>query len=521
MKILIIASTDSYNQALMSIAKKLKKSNHKVLILLTEQGEAHNQLLINNTIEYRYWNSFDEYDYFDIALYGNILNRNVLFKVLKSKMLKISLFFHLVIDEYILGGAHLNAEVTLCFGDRFIQNQIKNGVIHNLLPIGMPYDKKRDNSITTKKEILFLEQHFYPSGNKGKKELASFLIKLANKKKDYKIIVKPRSLENETGSKHKAKHIYSYIKEPPQNLILLKEHFSLDDLSTSAEIVMTTFSTAIAPAILLNKPIVFVHGFSMIETNYYNKVMVNKYYQIYKDSLNIMHYKDILNSTHKIEPMNQEFKNKLFYKRENNFDTSVVEFLEYIHLNWIKDFTYCNIDNYNIKSFDLKKSPYNELNNRVLERFYLVNIVTGFRLEKERKLLLKRLNELKKEHIDINKYVDIIDMLKQEYLQAGIKRVLQEYKIFPIGFKAYYLKYLYDNKKTEKFNKLSKPWKIADYYYYKYLNFKLVNKVEAKKNLLLYIKKIKKSSYYLTPLYDDNIINSAKNSLIEDYNGVY
>lgn len=169
MNILIIGSTDSYNQSLLGIARAFKKNNHKVSILYTHKEEVHNKSIFCEDIDSKYWFEFDDYNSYHITIYGNILNREVLFKVLETKMLKISIFFHLVIDDFILGGAHLNADMTLCYGQRFIDSQIKNGIVHNFMATGVPFENSVSSFSENNKVFLFLEQHFYPSGEKGKK----------------------------------------------------------------------------------------------------------------------------------------------------------------------------------------------------------------------------------------------------------------------------------------------------------------------------------------------------------------
>lgn len=343
---------------------------------------------------------------------------------------------------------------------------------------------------------------------------------MAKEKRDYNIVVKPRSLENEDGSKHKAEHIYSYINEKPNNLILLREHFDLDELISKSEIVATTFSTAIAPAILKNKRILFIYGFSMIETKYYNKSMINRYFKLYKETGQLIHFKDIKNMFNCANSINIKYKNSLFFPRKEEFNNSVFRAITYIYHNRINGvFT---IENYRQKVNNIESPTKKEkIVNRLLERFYLVDIITGFRLSKERSFLLRDLDILHKSNLNINDFYKLSKEIKDKYVEEGINRIFIEYKRFPVGFKEYYIRTLYEKNCLNEFESLPKKWHIADYYYYKYLFFKVTNPLEAKSSLMKYLKKAMSSSYNLTSLYDNEKVIEMKKVLEVKYNGIY
>lgn len=515
MNVLVVASTDSYNQSLLQISEELKKAAHDVLILFTHQEDAHNHMLFNDEIKTTYWYEFDEYTHYDAVIYGNILNGEVLSKVLSVDNLKISVFFHLVIDEYVLGGAHLYADFTLCFGQRFMDNQYKNGIEHNLISVGIPFESgQADHSDKKEKIILLLEQHFYPSGSKGKRQLADFLLELARAKKEYKIIVKPRALENEQGTKHKAEHLYNYFEKLPENLILLKKHLDLEELVSKADIVLTTFSTAVMPAIKMDKPVMFVYGFSMLETYFYNRQMVDRYYNIYRVSGSLIHYTNVISKLESALPIDKAFKDYMFHPRENDLFKSLVVFMEDAQKFKNIKIGSTTIDNYK-QSFGEaeKRSVYAQINNMAIEEFYRINIITGFRLSHERNSLIRDLKILKEQELDLTMYKTKVISIKDDYIQKGFERIMGEYTRFPIGFKGLYLKYLYDHNMETKMSELPKNWHIADYYYNRYLFARNKKEESAKKYLLRYLLIAKKAKYRFTHLYEDNAIENAEKIL--------
>lgn len=522
LKFLAIASTDSYNQSLLKLCIGLKKRNYEVLILLSEKDLAHNYMLINKEIEFVYSDNFKNYEQYDIIFYGNIINKTVLSSVLKTKSLKIGLFFHIVINNYVIGGANLYADYTLCFGEKFRDNQIKNGIVHNIIPIGLPFDKNNTTNIKTQgKTILFLEQHFYPAGHKGKMQLASLLVKLAEEKPSYTIIVKPRSLETEYYSKHRAVHIYKYMEKVPKNLILLKKHLDLESLVDEASIVLTNFSTAIMPAIIKKKPLAFIYGFSSIETQFYNRKMVKNYFNIYKNTPNLIHYKNLISKVDKIVPFPKKEKDYLFFSRKENFTNSFIKFALFASKYKKSKIKFATIKQFkNVIKKQRVKNISDLENNILLEEFYRLNILSGFKLNKQYKKLIKELIKLKKNTPDLELYPSISKEFYKKFEQSSIKYLLNNYKKFPVGFKGYYIKYLYDNLAYNELKKLPKHWHIADYYYTKYL-LSRDNKQKAIKSLKKYIKLATSANYQLTHLHQVNYIESAKTILKKDYNETY
>lgn len=513
MKILFVASTDSYNTELLPLAKVAQQRGHKVHILLTHADDAHNRMLVDKDIPRSTWQDFNAYADYDVFVYGNILNQEVSRKVRVQNKLKVGLFFHLVIDDFVLGGENLFADFTLCYGPRLVDTQKHNGVVHNLIPCGPPFSSASIQSAQQpgqKKNLLFLEQHFYPSGDKGKQQLADFLCELARARPDYTITVKPRALETDNDPRHKARHIYSYFRELPENLLLLREHRDLEEEIDKASIVATTFSTAATPAILKNKPVIFVNGFAMKETQFYNRAMVKRYYKLYEDSGNLMHFKDVQSRLDQFTTVHPDLKNSLFFDRKQDFNSAVLDFIEYA-----VDFkgyavSGCNIENY--RSALNKKQRVDtrdRINNQELERFYLLNVVSGFRLESQRKHLVAQLTELKRQKLNEEEHAKTASELCQRVCDESIHFLLRHYRQHPVGFKGYYLKQLFRNHDEAACDALPANWRIADYYYNKYL-FNSANKPQAKYYLGKYLDIAKAEDYRLTHLYENSVIRQTE-----------
>ena len=128
-----------------------------------------------------------------------------------------------------------------------------------------------------------------------------------------------------------------------------------------------------------------------------------------------------------------------------------------------------------------------------------------------KKKLITELNKLKNNNLELDIYKQKSLEIKNLYINNSIDYLLKNYKRHTIGFKSFYLKYLYDQNLEILFNNLTKEWHIADYYYNKYLFAR--NKKDKQKtryNLNKYLQIAKSSKYRYTHLYEDNIIEHSQ-----------
>jgi len=336
-KILLIASTDSYNFSLEKLYHCFCERGHDVTLLQTEYGEEHNFAIKRLPVK-RYFGSINNVQSYSIAIYENVLNESLLKKLHDAGVFCVSMFFHAFPMQYVLGSGFLYGNITFSLGNNFKKSQQENGVIQEIIPIGSPqYDDIATRPDSNEKTLLFLDQHFYPAGDDGKKQIANTLLETATENPDYQVVVKPRTLpEYQSQSKHKSRHLYDYIKELsngviPENLVLLEEHKNLLSLIEQSSVVATTFSTAIYPCLVINKPVIWVNGFNSRDIHYYNNNVIKSYYSQYEDTGNVVHYSMLKDSLDKAYSVKAELVNDVIYCADGKAGERIIEVLEYLN----------------------------------------------------------------------------------------------------------------------------------------------------------------------------------------------
>lgn len=117
---------------------------------------------------------------------------------------------------------------------------------------------------TDSKVILFIDAGHYPFGTK--KELADYIVEIAEYCPDYEIRVKPRYLPGDTNTTHKNKeNVFRYLynrSNLPKNLKLIDTHTELkDELRDVSLVICPEGTTSYVEVILQKVPILIFTGF--------------------------------------------------------------------------------------------------------------------------------------------------------------------------------------------------------------------------------------------------------------------
>lgn len=249
MKVLVILHKDVYNIPTLHIVKEMLKRGYDIDIYAIFQDRIHLRM-------------FDELDY----VIHNIdeLNKEQIaeYDFIYSAVTIEALPDGVNIDKYVFTFSTAFMDDLISYADfTFTQRDFKNylqdyeyAIEKNNelksrpgLVVGNPkfdvecYEKTEEKS----NQILFIDAGHFPFGEKGKCEEAKMLIEMAKKYSQYKIIVKPRFLQNDKNVTHKnGIHLYSCIKNVsnnkiPSNLILLDRHVDLERLVRESSLVIT------------------------------------------------------------------------------------------------------------------------------------------------------------------------------------------------------------------------------------------------------------------------------------------
>jgi len=438
---------------------------------------------------------------YDVAIYGALVNKRVLWLLDKHKILKISLAYHLISEKTVSGTGFTNSHYTICLGDDFSKIQSNNGVKHEFLPFGSPQLDVL-NSIQLQPHhkdcILIIDQHYYPAGNLGKTQYAQMIVDLAASFPDEMFIVKPRTIPSQVHvSKHKSEHIYSYIDQItngnlPNNLQLLDKHIDLNELAKASSTIITGWTTAIFTAIVLNKPLIIYYGFDHIDLSSWNNNAINLYYDYLKKTGKIVHYSEVVNGLNNAAPINREICKQMYHFSENGPLYDIFEFIEYVvEMRGVdkKSIPYLGLTSNNYKERIAQYFNCNENNihddlyvdgcnylrkvyNKMLSDYHIINLKSGYLLSKEYDHFQQRANGIYDKFLD-NKvttkteqykklYEEELDQLFNEQVELNADKLISGNTQLPDGFIGWYLNYMFKKQKFDRIKSLRGRYDIPD-----------------------------------------------------------
>jgi hypothetical protein len=557
MNILFITWADSFNFWIPPLAKEFKKGGVEISILVTKKGSEHNRMLDNNDI--CKFETIDEvfkvHKKIDVCMYGTLHDENLFLLLEKRGVFCVSIMDHLVPNEYVFGSGFLNSHLTFCLGKKFVEAQKKNGIKHTFMPLGAPqYDELFDLNETIDKRnktVLFLEQHFYPAGKKGKLQLAQMLYETAIKNPDYQILIKPRTLRSEiNNATHKAPHLYNYLQSLynsniPQNLILLEKHSSLNILTNEADIVATTFSAAIYPAILLGKKVIIVNGFHTIDTEFYSHNFIEKYYEYLADTGSVVEYNEFSNSIKNAQKVKSSSIKGLYETYNDKVSTKMIEVIQYIVKRFYSNGRILPLINLNYTNYKEQLDPFfnNEicdfnttLDSRIIYRnytrllgnFYELNLRSGLNLisyyEDYQVLLLNKVNDfISSSKLETTLFFKVLTEISNQYLFKLLDESSERLNLFPLSFKNWYFKSLYDRKYSKKLLNLES--RMVDsyglFYYLGLFYYEKGQRIKSYKYFSKFLDDISCLEYKMCHLSHDSYVKKVKIILREISNEMF
>lgn len=279
LNVLFISAFDSTNYVFVNLIKELKKRGHACTVVVKDKDDAiNNKMYIQENID------FIEIDEFDLKLvdvadfvFSAPLKYdcyNSLYKRINSNN-KFIITFASLFSSIVMG---VNPDLSLSLGKSKFDEFKENGLKYNLVAVGNPqYDhlirlrrelpeKKTENI----KNVLVMEQGAYPFGAEGKGILAGLLCHIAGNNPQMTFTVKPRYIPSEKGSQLHvlSEHLYDFIENKPDNLILLDKPVVLEDIMHKFDAAVTTWSTAYLDAAVLGLPLILIEG--LPSTDVYN-----------------------------------------------------------------------------------------------------------------------------------------------------------------------------------------------------------------------------------------------------------
>jgi hypothetical protein len=168
------------------------------------------------------------------------------------------------------------------------------------------------------RKVLVVDQGAYPLGDAGKTQLARTLVNIAKNNPGMTFDVKPRYLPDEAGDHLHAisDHLYTYLTDTPDNLVLIRESTILEELVLEYDAMITLWSTAHLDAAVLDLPLLLIGGFDSADVFDVRKQRVDAAYAHLRDTGCLVDWRELENAPvtfHHVSPG---------YTREEFFDIS-------------------------------------------------------------------------------------------------------------------------------------------------------------------------------------------------------
>ncbi len=276
LNVLFVGGYDSTNYAYVELFRELGARGHRCTLVVDNARDlVNNKMFVNADIPMVPLASYrlSQLDAVDFVVAGPFLRPQVrdLFDAIRERR------------KFLVSFANLFSSVTmwiapdllLASSDNKFAEFAASGLSYNMVAIGNPqYDpliRARDGrpriAPDEVRKVLFIDQGAYPLGEAGKMELAGTLVALAKNNPGMAFHVKPRYLPDESGDHLHAvsEHLYSYLRETPDNLVLLRESTILEELILDFDAMITMWSTAHLDAAALGMPLLLVEGLDSVD----------------------------------------------------------------------------------------------------------------------------------------------------------------------------------------------------------------------------------------------------------------
>lgn len=341
-KILFVLGKDVHNKPAYKIYRECLKRGYEVDLYATTLEDGHINIFWEAKSAIRHINTLTEeqislYDYIfsAVPIYGQTLFRDA------HKYIFLNPSSSYLDDPYFSGD--------FVFTVRDISRPLVEGEqwpveVFNLIRCtpgmatgGAHLEKSEIENREKTKKILFIDAGHFPFGTK--RELAEYVIHIAEACPDYEVSVKPRYLPGDEDTTHKNKeNLYEYLdnrESLPPNLALIRKHTDLwEELANVDLVICPEATTSYVETILADKNIIIFTGFPNQESILWNADRAKLFCGITGNLSCRVRYQDIF------EYLPQGFKvdagklQNILYKTQNVAE-DIVDAMEYIYVNFI------------------------------------------------------------------------------------------------------------------------------------------------------------------------------------------
>jgi hypothetical protein len=341
LNVLLIGGFDSTNYAYVELVRELTARGHRcTLVVENERDVVNNKMFINADIPMVPLSHFplSDLDPVDFVVAGPFLRPQVrtLFAAIYERR------------KFLVSFANLFSSVTMWIapdllvasGENKPDEFARSGLRYAMVAVGNPqYDpliRARERrpriALDEIRDVLVVDQGAYPLGETGKIQLAETLIRIARNNPHMTFQVKPRYLPDESGDHLHAvsEHLYNYLPETPDNLVLIRESTILEELILDFDAMITMWSTAHLDAAALGMPLLLIEGFDSVDVFDVRKQRVAAAFEHLRDTGCVVDWRDLQTGPCPFNYVSEEYTREELYDASAPCAPRIVDLLERI-----------------------------------------------------------------------------------------------------------------------------------------------------------------------------------------------
>ncbi len=347
MTVLFLAAFDSVNYVFVNLIRELEKRNYQtILIVLDAEDAINNKMFTAEQIPFIDIKNFSEQTLSEVDFVISTPFLNAETKELRKKIERYKIFCISFANLFSSIAMRVYTDLIFTIGASKFQEFEENGFHYSMVAAGNPQydglirstDEKKKLKTEDIQRILFIDQGGYPFGEEGKRLLGQVILAMAKHHPDKNFVIKPRYLPDEMVANvlhHPSEHIYDFIQNPPDNLILLRKPSILEDILKDFDAVVTMWSTAYLDAALRNIPVMLIRGLPSQEVADVRVQRIEEAFSRLEHTGCVVEYQKVLEGALEFHYVNEAYLKEEVEIVDRPCTPEIIDVLEAIYEQWI------------------------------------------------------------------------------------------------------------------------------------------------------------------------------------------
>ncbi|HEY5506361.1 MAG TPA: DUF6716 putative glycosyltransferase [Coriobacteriia bacterium] len=274
--VVFVGGFDSTNYAYVELVRELTRRGHRATVVVEDERDTvNNKMFASANIPVVRLSHFplSALAGVDMAVSGPFVRERTkaLFDAIHSR----GIFLVSLANLFSSVTMWTSPDLVLTASEAKFAEFQKAGLAYSMVAVGNPqYDPlvraraaRPRMKLDDVRSVLVVDQGAYPLGPVGKTQLAQTLVALAVNNPRITFNVKPRYVPGEGGEHlHSvADHLYAYLGDTPDNLVLMREPSILEEVVLQHDAMITTWSTAHLDAVALGMPLLLIEGLDSVD----------------------------------------------------------------------------------------------------------------------------------------------------------------------------------------------------------------------------------------------------------------